>query len=410
MIHFVRCATLSVAVLLPGAAGAASLSLPTALDLAVQRSEAARSARAGALGASEAARAAAQLPDPTLRVGVDNLPVTGPDRFNTTRDSMTMKRIGISQEWLSRDKREARQAAADATVGRESVLASVAAADARLQTALAYLDAFYVAEALKLATLIEHHAHEAAEAARARLASAAGGSQEVLMLAAARGVAEDDSAELRRQQNAARVVLERWVGRPTDALDPFTAFTTPSEDEFVAADPVVAVLQREIDVARSGAAVAATNRRPNWTWEVAYGQRTGYSDMLTVGVSIPLQIAPAARQDRDVAARLALVDKAEADVAEAMRAATADYRALVGDVQRYAQRIERYGVAVLAPAGQRIAAATAAYRSNQAALSTLFEARHAEVEAQRKLLGLQRELAMRQARLAFRPIATGDAR
>lgn len=410
MIHFVCCATLSVAVLLPGAAGAASLSLPAALDLAVQRSEAARSARAGALGASEAARAAAQLPDPTLRVGVDNLPVTGPDRFNTTRDSMTMKRIGISQEWLSRDKREARQAAADATVGRESVLASVAAADARLQTALAYLDAFYVAEALKLATLIEHHAHEAAEAARARLASAAGGSQEVLMLAAARGVAEDDSAELRRQQNAARVVLERWVGRPTDALDPFTAFTTPSEDEFVAADPVVAVLQREIDVARSGAAVAATNRRPNWTWEVAYGQRTGYSDMLTVGVSIPLQIAPAARQDRDVAARLALVDKAEADVAEAMRAATADYRALVGDVQRYAQRIERYGVAVLAPAGQRIAAATAAYRSNQAALSTLFEARHAEVEAQRKLLGLQRELAMRQARLAFRPIATGDAR
>ena len=410
MSHFVFCATLSVAALLPGAAGAASLSLPAALDLAVQRSEAIRSARAGALGAGEAARAAAQLPDPTLRVGVDNLPVTGPDRFNTTRDSMTMKRIGISQEWLSRDKREARQAAADATVGRETVLAGVAAADARLQTALAYLDAHYAGEALKLTTLIEHHAHEEAEAARARLASAAGGSQEVLMLAAARGAAEDDSAELRRQQNAARIVLERWVGRPTDVLDPVAAFTTPSEDEFVAADPVVAVLRREIDVARGGAAVAASNRRPNWTWEVAYGQRTGYSDMLTVGVSIPLQIAPAARQDREVAARLALVDKAEADLAEAMRAATADYRALVGDVQRFEQRIERYRAAVLVPAGQRIAAATAAYRSNQTALSTLFEARHGEVEAQRKLLGLHRELATRQARLAFRPIAAGDLR
>ena len=405
-----RCATLAVAVLLPGLAGAASLSLATALDLAVQRSEAIRSARAGALSAGEAARAAAELPDPTLRVGVDNLPVTGPDRFNTTRDSMTVKRIGISQEWLSRDKREARQAAADATVGRETVLARVAAAEARLQTALAYLDAFYAAEALQLTTLIEHHAHEEVEAARARLASAAGGSQEVLMFAAASGAAEDDSAELRRQQNSARVVLERWVGRPADALDPVASFRAPSEDEFVAADPVVAVLQREIELARSGAAVAASNRRPNWTWEVGYGQRTGYSDMLTVGVSIPLQIAPAARQDRDVAAKLALVDKAEADLAEAMRAATADYRVLVGDVQRFEQRIERYRAAVLVPAGQRIAAATAAYRSNQAALSTLFDARHAEVEAQRKLLGLQRELAMRQARLAFRPIAAGELR
>jgi hypothetical protein len=32
-----------------------------------------------------------------LRAGIDNLPVTGSDRFSGTRESMTMKRIGISQ-------------------------------------------------------------------------------------------------------------------------------------------------------------------------------------------------------------------------------------------------------------------------------------------------------------------------
>jgi hypothetical protein len=37
----------------------------------------------------------------------------------------------------------------------------------------------------------------------------------------------------------------------------------------------------------------------------------------------------------------------------------------------------------------------------------LFEARHAEVDAQRKLLGLQRELARAQAQLAFKPLASG---
>jgi hypothetical protein len=47
-----------------------------------------------------------------------------------------------------------------------------------LQTALAYADAFYAGEALKLTTLVEHHAHEELEAARGRLASSAGGSQE----------------------------------------------------------------------------------------------------------------------------------------------------------------------------------------------------------------------------------------
>jgi hypothetical protein len=72
------------AALLPIAAGSASLSLESALDLAVQRSEAAHAGRAGQLSASETARAAGRLPDPTLNVGVENLPVTGPDRLSTT--------------------------------------------------------------------------------------------------------------------------------------------------------------------------------------------------------------------------------------------------------------------------------------------------------------------------------------
>jgi outer membrane protein, heavy metal efflux system len=49
----------------------------------------------------------------------------------------------------------------------------------------------------------------------------------------------------------------------------------------------------------------------------------------------------------------------------------------------------------------------AAYHANQATLVMLFEARHAEIQAQRKLLALQRELAMAQARLVFEPISQG---
>jgi len=115
LIPFSRAAALAVA-LLPCLATAAPLSLEAALQLAGQRSESARAARASVLSATEASRSAARLPDPTLRVGVDNLPATGADRFHTAREPMTMKRIGISQEWLSADKRAARQAAADAAI------------------------------------------------------------------------------------------------------------------------------------------------------------------------------------------------------------------------------------------------------------------------------------------------------
>ncbi|MEJ8845478.1 TolC family protein [Variovorax rhizosphaerae] len=402
-IPLIRSAVLAVA-LLPCLASAETLTLETALQRAVQRSEAARASRAGVLSATESARAAGQLPDPMLRVGIDNLPVTGADRFSTTREPMTMKRVGISQEWLSADKRNARQAAADASVERETVQARAAIAEVRLQTALAYVDAFYAAESSRLATAMEHHAREEFEAARARLAAAAAGSQEVLALGVARGQAEDEASDALQQQNAARLALQRWVGSTPDDLAPLAELPIPDEEAYVAAHPTIAALQRDVEVAKRSAAVASSNRSPNWTWEVGYGQRTGYSDLVSVGVSIPIPVAPDARQDRDTAARLALVDKAEADLAEATRVATTQYQTLQADTQRLRQRIERYRTSVLTVASQRTAAAMASYRSNQASLATLFEARHAEVEAQRKLLALQRDLARTLAQLVFRPI------
>ncbi len=415
--HLLRAATLAVALssvlfvaLAPMRVLAAPITFDQALELAAQRSDSTRGARAGAASASESARAAGQLPDPTLRVGIDNLPATGGDRFSTTRDSMTMKRIGIGQEWLSSEKRAARQAAAEALTARENFAVQRTAAEVRLQTALAYLDAFYASETLKLTRLAEHHLHEELEAAKARLTSAAGSSQEVLALVSARGIAEDESAEVQQAEAAALLALARWTGQPADQLATPPETNAPSELAYVSSSADVLGSQRAVEVARGEASVARANRNPNWTWEVSYAQRTGYSDMVSVGVSIPLPIAREQRQDRETAAKLAMIDKAEADVVEATRAATAEYRALSSDAQRLSERIARYRTAVVLPAEQRTAAALAGYRSNQLGLATLFEARHMEVEAQRKLLALQRDLAKTQAQLAYKPVQEGDAR
>jgi outer membrane protein TolC len=407
-LYALRAATLALACL-PACAAAAPLSLNQALELAVQRSEATRAARAGANSAAESAQAAGQLPDPMLRAGVENLPIAGADRFSTARDFQTMKRIGISQEWLSRDKRAARRAAAEAAVTREVVQAQAAAADARLQTALAYLDAHFAGELLQLTTLTEHHVHEELEAARARLASSTGGSMDVLALTASRGTAEDESAAVRQQLIAARVALQRWVGMPADDLAAMPALPAPAEQAYVDAAPAVMALQRELDLARAVTAAVATERQPNWTWELSYGQRTGYADMVSVGLSVPLQLSPTDRQDRDTAAKQALVEKAQAELVEAVRTATAEYRALASEAQGSLARIERFRSGVLIPSRQRTAAALAAYRSNQAPLTSLFEARHQEVDMSRKLLMLQRDLARTQAQLAFKPLMPGDA-
>jgi cobalt-zinc-cadmium efflux system outer membrane protein len=407
--HFLRAVALAAALLPATGAIAAPLLLDQAIDLAVQRSQMARSARAGRLGAAEMARAAGQQSDPMLIVGIDNLPATGSSRFSTGAEDMTMKRIGIAQEWLSADKRAAREAAAQAMAGRESVMEKVAAGEARMQTALAYVEAYYAGQALALTALNEKHAREELEAGKGRLATLSGNSAEVLGLSSALGAAEDESADLRQQQGASAVTLQRWTGLPADELAEPRLAGVPTQEMFVASHPTVLAGQRDIEVARREVQVARLNRQPNWTYEVSYGQRQGRPDLVSVGVSIPLTVAPAERQDRETAARQAMVDKAEAQLEEARRAAAGEYAVLASDARRLQARIEHFKDGVLAPLRQRIAATLAAYRSDQASLVMLFEARHAEVEAQRRLLKLHRDLARTRAQLVFKPISQGAA-
>ena len=386
---------------------ATPLSLDQAADLAVQRSQTTRAARAGALGAAEMAAAAGQQPDPMLTFGIDNLPVTGPNRFNSGAEDMTMRRIGVSQEWVGAEKRAAREAAAGAVHRRERTTERVAAAEVRLQTAIAYVDAFFASRAVALSMSNEMHAREELAAAQGRLSTISGSSAEVLGLSSALGRAEDESADQHQQEGAAFASLARWIGAPVGELAEPQLRGAPAQAEYVASHPTVLARQRDIEVARQEVEVARLNRKPNWTYEVSYGQRRDRSDLVTVGVSIPLPVAPAARQDRESAARLAVVEKAEADLAEAQRAASGEFAVLVNDARRLQERVERYRTAVLKPLAQRTEATLAAYRANQASLMALFESRHAELDAERRLLVLQRDLARVQVQLVFKPVVQG---
>lgn len=408
--HVLRAAALVAALLPIPWATAAPFTLDQAVELAVQRSELTRSARAGATSAAEMARAAGQLPDPMLTVGIDNLPATGGRRFSGSAEEMTMKRIGISQEWVSSEKRTAREAVAAAAHRRESVMEHVAAADVRLQTALAYVDAYFSAEALRLTEQGERHAREELDVGKSRLSTVSGSSAEALALTGALGLAEDESAELRQQRAAATASLQRWIGmRPDELGAPPLSFVPPVE-EFVSRHPEVVARQRDTEVARQEAAASRLNRKPNWSYEVSYGQRAGRADLVSFGVSIPLQVAPAERQDRETAAKLAMAEKADAELAEARRAAAGEHAGLISDAQRLQERIERLQTTVLSPLRQRTEATLAAYRANQAGLVMVFEARHAELEAQRKLLKLRRELARTQTQLVFKPVDPGATR
>jgi outer membrane protein TolC len=100
---------------------------------------------------------------------------------------------------------------------------------------MAYIEAYYAGEALKLTALNEKHAREELETGKGRLATLSGNSAEVLGLTSTVGAAEDESADTRQQQAAAVASLSRWTGEPAEELAAPNLAIAPTSDAYVAA-------------------------------------------------------------------------------------------------------------------------------------------------------------------------------
>src|SRR5512140_821423 len=122
-------------------------------------------------------------------------------------------------------------------------------------------------------------------------------------------------------------------------------------------------MARKEEIAAADAEIARTERSPDWSIEFAYSQRgPAYSNMVSFGVSIPLQWDRPRRQDRELASRLALLQQAQDERREAVRAHTGEIRAMLIDWESRRARLERYEREIIPLAAERTKAALAAYR------------------------------------------------
>ncbi|WP_374582361.1 TolC family protein [Pseudoduganella sp.] len=385
-----------------------ALTLPDAVQRAVERSRQLAAQSHAGDAARAMAVAAAQLPDPVLKAGIDNLPVSGAERYRIGADSMTMRRIGVMQELTSSDKRRWRAVRFEREAERSRAAADALAADIQRDTAIAWLDRFYLE---RMAAVLAAQAAVARDEIAALEAAYRGGraSQAAWLDAQAAWLAlQDRASELGLQSRNAGIALERWTGLPAAialAGTPDTAaigIDAAALEALLEHHPQVALLTRQAELAQAEAGLARANRSSDWSVEVALQQRgPGYPGMVSFGLSVPLQWDRARRQERELGARLAAADQALAERDEALRAHVAEVRAQLAEWQAGRERIARYEKEVLPLAAQRTAAQLAAYRGGKAALADVLAARRAESEMQLQALQLQREHARAWARLNY---------
>ncbi|WP_237174029.1 TolC family protein [Paracandidimonas lactea] len=386
------------------------LTLEAALSQATNRSAAIQASQASVLASTHAVVKAGELPDPVLKVGIDNVPIDGPQRYSISQDFMTMRHIGIEQEWVSSDKRERRSSLANRVLDKERAGALAQFANTRQQTVIAWLNAAYAQRALELSrALVNHMTHELA-ATRASYQGAEASADDVTQAQIMLSQAEDQLLKAKQTSRSALIALSRWVASPVDGVSGDipqleSRVSSLTLEELNQVQPALLTAWREISVADADTSVASSNRTPNWTWGVTYQQRgSQYSNMVSVGVSIPLPISRENRQDRDVAEKAALGNKARLMLRESQREVQANIQNLSTSLANGRERIRNLNRSLLPAAERQVRLMTAAYKAGTGTLASVFNAKRSQLDAKLQIVDLERDVAQIWAQLEYQVI------
>ena len=389
-----------------GVARSGSLSLDAALQLA-RRQAPDVALQAANVDAAEAASAAAgRLPDPKLTVGIDNLPVGGADRWSLTRDSMTMRKVGLMQDVPNGGKRRAEADIARAAVARARAEQRVRLLQIQRDTALAWLARYYVERRGALLEELQRENGLFSAAVDAQLAGGRALPADALVPRQEAAEIDDRRDELAGAIAQSKAALRRWVGDAADeplAGDP-PAFPIDADHlrAHVHEHPELAVFVPMTQMAQAEVHAAEAMKRPDWGVELAYGRRGAvFGDMVSLQFSVGLPLFTRTRQDPAIESRRQALNRVEAERDAMLRDHTADLEADLVEYDTVSRQLVRMREQRLPLARQKVDYQFASYRGGKGDLGAVLSARRELIELELRQLELEGQQAATAARLHF---------
>ena len=363
------------------------LTLADAIQLATQSQPLLQSLDDAAASTRQAAVAEGQLPDPKLKFGMINLPVTTRDALRFDRDDQTMLNVGYSQEMVPLKKREIASNKLEAMADEFHSEQVATARSIERDVALAWLDVY---EAQRKSELYQHIVDEMTAERKVMVAGVSSGgakTSEVLAMDTEISMTNEKRIYALRDERKARAALARWIGtsasRPISSELPVMTNSTDSATyaNEIEKHPLLQNAHQSEKVAQLEVDSAQANLERNWGWEVGYGKRfADRSDMLSFQVSIDLQLDRANRQDRRTAEKLVLVEKAQKITEDKRRELSADLEGALADAQAAEARENVHLSSLIPNAEARLSVAQAGYAAGKNSLSDVWEARRSVIE------------------------------
>jgi outer membrane protein TolC len=283
-----------------------------ALALVAEPGQQALEARAAAL--DEQAVVAGELPDPMLRVGLNNFPLES-GGFST--EGMTQAMIGYRQAFPAGKTRSLSNEKFERLSDGMRSNANARGRDVLTATRRNWLELYLLQRSHQLVHESRPFFADLAEVTRSMYAVGRKTQQDVLRAELELSRLDDRLIDIERRQARARAALAEWIGpeanRPVAEKLPDWAALPQYKilEDSLLEHPSLLAADAQIAASDAGVKIADERSKPRWAIDVGYGYRSGVlpngeprSDLVTVGVTFDLPFFSSKSVDSTLSAAL----------------------------------------------------------------------------------------------------------
>ncbi len=351
------------------------LTLAEAEDRALAAEPGQQAMRATAAALEERAVVAGELPDPMLRLGLNNFPIES-GGFST--EGMTHAAVGLQQAFPAGKTRFHRARQFDLLAAEMGEKADTRGRDVLTAVRRAWLDLYYWERARQLVSESRPLFDDLVTVTRSLYSVGRKSQQDVLRAELELSRLDDRLIDIERHRSGARAALSEWVGddasRPValklpkwDQLPPLESLEGALDDH-----PALRAADARVQALGAGVDVAKQRSRPGWALNLGYSYRDGMlpsgeprSDFISLGVSVDLPFFSRKSVDSTLSAALQERSAAESSRDQLLRALQSQLAAEHARWQELTRRLTLYDKRILRQAADNAEASMLAYQSDR---------------------------------------------
>jgi len=383
-----------------------ALTYDEALLAAEEEAPQIRARREAIAGAESSRVSAATLPDPKLFAAIENLPVSGSMRYSLTDDFMTMRTLGVMQDFPNGEKRAARQALADAMAARRRNDLVADRLIVRREAALAWITRYTVERKLETLPEFDREIQILAEVVRAQLSAGKAPPADTLSVKEEAFALADRRDSFERELTQAKAALARWVGprgnEPLSGGPPELGVDTGALREKLGEQPELHGYSLMLQSALAEVRIAQSMAKFDWSVQFGYQRRAPeFGDMVSLMFTFDLPLFTGSRQEPDIAARLAESRGIQEEFSAAERQRLEELERMLAERSELERRRERLRAERIPLARERVELTLASYRAGRGTLNDVLSARRTSIETRLNLIELNGEFLRNSASLAY---------